>query len=365
MRGDFGLRSIPKGAKEFSLAQYFNDDWTVPSGIHPFMSEVAHLSHHRGLSQGILAKRYNEVTGARIDSPNIQRHFHSTRLSGKVIAAYGAVHNLDPSYVDLLGWLANGVPLEDASIYHSDDRTREQSLRLYLEYKLALHAVRLIFDAGAIDDFLAQMVTDESFAIDCIHLAAITWHRHRTFGLSLPEGYGPLKTMTFDDTRRGWEYDWAIEIRQCTVDEFSDPLTVEEVVVKLAVVARLARDRFGLDLLGRKRRTTPSERSRATLLCRVFSELYGIVDAHEWAAIQAQLEVALRRRGLPVERMMERLESFSLYSDTDWRDRPAWGMEADEIEGWLASIDADRDMLNNQIQENARWKQFGESLKPP
>jgi hypothetical protein len=316
-------------AEKRGLERYFSDDWSVPESVHPFMSEIARLAVSRDIQQEDLAKLYSDVTGQKVTSANIKRHFvplgdggRKKRISRKVRDAYVQIFELDWEYVALLFGETDQVlgfgP--DHFIGTCED---------LLDHLLQPDYIRPLFQLGAIDEAIAVLLRDERTAVECLKKAELLWQRHRAFKWTLPESMGPKETPSPHAGGRGWEYDWSMQMRRSHPKEtFWNHLVSEEYVVKWAGVAAFLRKQCGFDLLARKLDLGVAGAGGGVTLCDVFWTLYGLVNEYEWAAVQSQLEAIFHRNGLDVETMRRRLEQYPLYSDTDWREE--WSKAARE-----------------------------------
>jgi hypothetical protein len=302
LRDDFNLRGLPR---------YFHDDWSVPEGVHPFMSEVARLAVHRGISQEDLAKKYAEITGrVSFQSANVLRHFaapdrkdRKKRIQRRVVRAYVEILALDTEYVDLL------LGFRRRDLFESFDD--------YVDHLLKPAYMRPLFEPNAIDDAMEILLQNEAVATECMNKAEWFWQRHRAFSWRFDD-MGPKPMDSLRRGEYGSEYDWGYEIERTQPrDTFQSADDIEQYVVRWMAVAPLLHSRFGYDLLACKLKEV--KRSRDVLLCEVFDSVYGLVGVHDWKAIQAQLEAVFVRNGLSIDGMRERLESFPLYSDTDWK----------------------------------------------
>lgn len=266
-----GNRSADK-----ALRMYFHDDFSVPNRRHPFMSEVAHLAWHRGLTQGKLAKCYSEAAGTKTESRNANAHMHTKpgRLSRKVMAGYAKALKMSETYVGLLMALDTGKP------YFTPKPGS------FGEYALLDHLrpedARPLYEDGALDKAIELLQKNEKLALRCVDDAELAWCRHQAFGK--PEE--------------------------------------DEAAVKWRAVAKILQVECGYDLAGKATKKSSQQLKVEETLASVFNLLaYAGLGWYEWEAVRAQLEANFHRRELPVEDMRRRLhEDFSFQEWADVHD---------------------------------------------
>lgn len=302
------------------MAQYFHADFTVPKGVHPFMSEIAHLTSHRGISQGSLAKSYNEIAGTNIDSPNVQRHFHTRRLSRKVLETYAKIFELSGTYVALLLALDGGKspirpPVPGTFGFHLGNRA-------VLDDYLGADAIRRVFKGEAFDHALELILADQALALLCLNEAALAWERHRNFGLLVGSELRPRRVGIRDAYGGGdfeeWEFD-----RDVAGDPWRGTGISEEAIVKWLRVARVLKKERGFDLLSHAATKSRKRLAAEATILNVWYELHEKVNWSQWAAIRAQMEAAFESKNLPVREMIESLHGDISYIDWAENNDPA------------------------------------------
>lgn len=300
-------QSKAPAAEQRGLRQYFNEDWTTCADVHPFMSEVARLALYRGFSQESLAKRYGEVTGAKVCGGNISRHFRSAKPQEKVINAYRKILQLSDNHVQLL--LGKRPDFSD----------RISSVADLLDATLCPEEIAPLFQAGAIDRAISLMCNDERLALECVDEAQLWYERYEAFDLSpvvLTKQFGiPLPEPQYDfvdELRTEFGSSGDDNIAKLLTRLYGDPW--EQIGIRKRSLAQwfavmhILRDRDKLDLSqmwgGKSIERLAVERT----LLEVWNAANAVLDWHEWAAVQSILEGALYRRNHSVADAKEILD---------------------------------------------------------
>jgi len=305
-------------AERRGLAQYFDDGWSVPDGVHPFMSEVARLAVHRGINQERLAKLHEEVTGQKAISAKIQRHFRppdrrgrTKRTSRKVVDAYKRIFELPDAYVDALLALDGKSPGLQSSKPGSD--TVEKFIQAHLRPEL----IAPIFQEAALADALRRLVANEALATKCVNEAELGWGRHQAFGYSVELSPAVLE-FEETDPKDWWRIDYgAVDApldRRYASEPWRETGISEELLVKWTVVGRALRS-AGFDLFDGLARKTRRQHAVESLLQNVFLGLAEHLDWFEWKAIRTQLEAFFEKKGYPIAEMRQRLHADASFGD--------------------------------------------------
>jgi hypothetical protein len=304
------------------LDQYFRDDFSVPSLVHPFMSEIAHLASHLGITQGSLAKSYNEIAGTNIDSPNVQRHFHTRRLSRKVVETYAKIFKLSSTYVDLLLALDGR---ENPHVPEPGTLNSHVGIRSWLDEVLGTDEIGRLFDSEAFHHARGMLWADKTLAYFCMSGAKLAWERHRHFGLLIGSGLSPTR-VSIRDAYGGKFQPWEFDGDFLDADPWHGTGISEEALVKWLCVAGILKEQRGFDLLEYVAKKSRKRLAAEATMLNVWYELREKVNWLQWVAIRAQMEAAFAAKQLPVEEMLDNLHSdigFIEWADSNDPERAA------------------------------------------
>lgn len=295
------------------LRQYFNDDWSPRSDIHPLMSEVARLAVHRRITQEELAKLYNDNAGtSAVGGGNISRHFRLGAPRPKVVKAYQKIFGLSNAHVGILLALGAGTRYFEVEAHPTAALRKYPTLRTLINEELEPPEIERIFQDDAIDEACQILFADEPLALECLDEAELWASRCKAFNLQVKDLLNVLLQLDAEIAGSGW---WSFDH---DLGPWIGSRISNDLLVKWIVVARNLQKKRGFVLMERWASKTVRRLMDEHVLLDVWNGVHRHVGWYEWVAIRSMVEAALYRRNLPIDKMYHVLLSDRWYDE--WAD---------------------------------------------